>query len=149
MGSQKYNCKELIKEYESIKRFVEIVSEAKSEEDCIKKIAKNVYEKLDVIRSIYEEILNPDIGDLAISHEIRGLDLDIQKLWNMYKELMRLMREYELAFLMNDMKMLKEFLKDVEENLEKLILLAKEILEKKKEFWSKDIKYKKPREYLG
>jgi hypothetical protein len=136
------------KEYKDLKKFVEPPKEDKGK-DKTKKYAKAVYKKLETIRNIFEDILNPDIGDLAISHEIRGLAIDIASIWLEYKRLMKAIRMYELAELLDSNELYEEFLGYSDEIIQDLVKRAKKILEDRLSFWDKNIEYKRPKEYLG
>jgi len=151
MKSQKYECKEAFKDIplDNIEKYIEIPENAKNKKDCIKKLAKAIYEKLDILRSVYEDVLNPDIGDLAISHEIRGININIQTLWKVYKKLLKCQRMYELATVLNDEKLYIEFIKIANESIEDFVKNASHILKQKIEFWDREIEYRRPKEYLG
>ena len=151
MESQKYECRRVFKEIplNNLEKYVEIPEHAKNKKDCIEKLAKAIYEKLDILRSVYEDILNPDIGDLAISHEIRGTNINIQTLWKVYKKLLKCQRMYELATVLNDEKLYIEFIKITNESIEDFIENASHILKQKIEFWDREVEYRRPREYLG
>jgi len=136
------------KEYKTLKKYVEAPKDMKSK-DKVKKYSKSVYKKLESIRNVFEDVLNPDIGDLAISHEIRGIIVDSALIWAEYKKLMKAMRLYELAELLDDTQKYENFLEYADSIIEELIKEAEKIIKTKMLFWDKNIEYKKPKEYLG
>ena len=114
-----------------------------------KKKCKKVYEELEILRAAYEDVLNPDISDLAISYEIRGIQVDINKLWENYKKIIKAMRLYALARISNNIDDYKKFMEYTNDIIKEVREVAKEILKNKISFWETGIKYKKTKEYLG
>jgi|GEM_PF-5542539 len=142
MKSKEYN----IKLYQNLK---EIFEKEDREIKEFKKKCKKVYENLRILRIVYEDVLNPDISDLAISYEIRGIQVDINKLWENYKKIIKAIRLYELAKISNNINDYKKFMEYTNDIIKEVKEVAKEILNNKISFWETGVKYKKTKEYLG
>ena len=132
-------------EYKNLKKYIK----AGKKEAESKKYAKKVFKKINAIKGVLEDMLNPDIGDLAISHEIRGLHIDMATIWINYKKLVKAIRMYEIAEIFDDTKKYEEFLSYTNEIIEDLMKIVQDIMVKRISFWDKDIEYRKPKEYLG
>jgi len=142
MKSKEYN----IELYQNLK---EIFEKEDREIKEFKKKCKKVYENLRILRIVYEDVLNPDISDLAISYEIRGIQVDINKLWENYKKIIKAIRLYELAKISNNINDYKKFMEYTNDIIKEVKEVAKEILNNKISFWETGVKYKKTKEYLG
>ncbi len=136
--------------YEELDKEFEIWEISPKNPYPLREVRRYMVDKFYEVVKLLEKVLyTPDATVIDLYESSTFTKEDLQRVFNILKKLALLLREADLLELDYSEEKEAEWIKRAYEEWKKIKEEIRWVLEKKRDYWTKDLKFRHPKEYLG